>query len=381
MTETRSINALGLDDRTYRRNWDLLTEKIINRVLCHYTTFDEPIKILWHSPRGFSSAALICQPHGKKFFVKRHDPRLRPPLILQEEHNFIAYLKQKNFPLLAPLINKMGQTVTVTESGVFELYPPMPGDDLYKHTLSWEPYHSPHHAFSAGQLLARLHKASAGYAAPARKTRFLAEPLFPLMSLSIKESLSEWVARQPGLEPALKNWHWKEDLFPRLEFFHTPLAPLINNISLLWGHGDWHGSNLVWHHQNAIAAFDFGLSDRTCPGFDIAVAFERSFIRWMNCHNPDAVSYDLMSSFLHGYHKERPLSEKEKTLIALFLPLAHVTFALSEIAYYNFLVQDHGATDIAYRKYLIGHLDWFCGPYGKFCLSNLGTILKSLPST
>ncbi|QHI95034.1 phosphotransferase [Aristophania vespae] len=374
-------NSLGIDDKTRARDWPYLTEKEVIPIVNAYGLSAAIDTISWHSPRPFSSAGLIKLTNGTQLFLKRQSLLIRSPQSLQQEHNFISHLVQKNFPVLQPLKNKNESTITVTKEWVYELFPPLPGRDLYRDTISWEPYHSEAQSFSAGQLLAQLHKASASYKCPPKKDCLLLSTPKPLLSSHLKTSLESWIETQPHLAAILENWPWQEELFTYLEPFHAQLRPFFSSITPLWGHGDWHGSNLAWKNDQAIMAFDFGLSDQSFAAFDIAIAIERSFIRWVDIKNPKAVSYDLLSAFLKGYTLSRPLTKDERTLIKVSLPLAHIAFALSEISYYGFFLNDQAGAEIAYKKYLIGHLKWFLAKDGQSCLSHLETILNSLPST
>ncbi|OAG76068.1 putative homoserine kinase type II, PnuC-associated, THI-regulated branch [Acetobacter malorum] len=107
------------------------------------------------------------------------------------------------------------------------------------------------------------------------------------------------------------------------------------------------------------SVLDFGMADRTCAVFDLAVALERSGVKWLDLPSPGVVVYPQMQALLQGYQSVRPLSEAERALLVAFMPLVHVEFAFSEVAYFGALLKDAASAEVAYTEYLLDHARWF----------------------
>ncbi|GAN64720.1 aminoglycoside phosphotransferase/kinase family protein [Acetobacter orientalis] len=121
--------------------------------------------------------------------------------------------------------------------------------------------------------------------------------------------------------------------------------------------------------QDTVACvLDFGMAERTCAPFDLAVALERSMIDWLHPEAQRTVYDAHITAFLQGYAQVRPLSAQERACVAAFLPLVHVEFALSEVAYFGGLLHDTASAEVAYTDYLLGHAQWFSTPQGQAVL-------------
>lgn len=379
-----SSTAPNLDKAYNECAWPRLSLEEAMHILSHWASptmgASSPARakqVIWHSKHPFSSAGIIQLTDGGKLFLKRHSNTLRTTETLSEEHRFAAYLNSKGFPACAPLTMRDGGTALAWGEYVYEVFPLFTEHDSYRETNSWQPYHNTQHAYSSGQLLGRLHRASEGYHAPPRNNPPLISSIQPLLTPTLSSTLPQWAAQQEGLASLLPSNGVKEAL-TILEPFHQKLVPLLPHIQPLWGHGDWHGSNLLWHASShtpneliASRVFDFGMCDQSCAPFDLAVAIERSFINWLSPTGNITVYHDQLAAFLQGYENQRPRSPEEVALTSALLPLCHVTFALSEIAYYGHILQYQGGADISYHHYLIGHATWFQHTQGQILLEIL----------
>src|SRR4029077_3992665 len=122
---------------------------------------------------------------------------------------------------------------------------------------------------------------------------------------------------RPGLARYLAGRDWSRDLARD----HLPAirraAPLLAGLEALWGHGDWHPSNLTWSaaapHAEVAAVFDFGLANRTFAVHDLAVALERSVIAALDlaASGVAAVHLGPADALLRVYQAARPLSPAE----------------------------------------------------------------------
>jgi Ser/Thr protein kinase RdoA (MazF antagonist) len=183
--------------------------------------------------------------------------------------------------------------------------------------------------------------------------------------------------RRPGLARYLAGRDWRGDLARD----HLPVirraAPLLAGLEPLWGHGDWHPSNLTWDSASpdaeVVAVFDFGLANRTFAVHDLAVALERSVVAWLDLAESGRAGVDLgdADALLGGYAEVRPLSPAEARALPEVLPVAHLEYALSEIEYFADVVASPALADLAYDTYLVGHTRWFAGPDGAAFLDHL----------
>jgi Ser/Thr protein kinase RdoA (MazF antagonist) len=184
-------------------------------------------------------------------------------------------------------------------------------------------------------------------------------------------------ARRPGLAGYLGARRWRDDLTR----YHLPaireVAPLLPGQVRLWGHGDWHPSNLTWTSASpgadVAAVIDLGLANRTFAAHDLAVAIERSAVAWLDLADAGQATADTpaVDALLDGYQAVRPLTRAELAGVARLLPVAHLEYALSEVEYFASVVRSPENADLAYDGYLIGHAKWFTGPDGQALLSHL----------
>jgi hypothetical protein len=110
------VHGLGLGPAA--RDWPKLTLAELAPVFAAYPGLGAPLAVLFHSPRPFAASALI-QAEGAEVFVKRHDPRVRSPAWLAEEHAFIAHLHARGAGV--PQVRATGGGATSFEGadGVF----------------------------------------------------------------------------------------------------------------------------------------------------------------------------------------------------------------------------------------------------------------------
>lgn len=370
-----SVRPLGLESGYNGCVWPPLTEDDIATLLPHWGAHPAHNPILWHSHRPFSASAIVALADGGQLFLKRHGRALRSAETLTEEHLFAHHLARQGLPVSAPIPMQNGLTALATPDYTYEAFPLHAERDAYRGLDSWRPYQETAQAASSGTLLARLHQASEGHQAPPRQNPPLISARHPLLHDRLKDSLIPWAAQQDGLAAFCPPDALQRDVLPLLAPFHEALLPLLPDDQPLWGHGDWHGANLLWNEdgQNLTAAraFDFGMCDLTSAAFDLAVAIERSFISWLDPHGTPTVHEEQLRAFLHAYDAQRPRSTVEKHLTACWLPLCHVTFALSETAYYGHILGNKEAAEISRRDYLIGHARWFHTSRGKAPLAML----------
>jgi len=379
-TEEATPGQFGLWGKEEKRDWPLIASGEARDAL---TAFGIPVDahIDWHSARPFSAVARLSTEDGQIRFLKRHHRALRNADALEEEHRFIAHLASRGLQVALPLSTQSGRTAFSRDAWCYECFPCLDGEDLYRDTMSWEPYRSSSDACEAGRALAVFHDASAGWMAPSRAESPLVSSLCPFLHPEgPAEGLREWIEQQAALSKAITRHVGIRQLLALVTPLLDKARPWLADATPHWGHGDWHGSNLVWRHEQGIdvvqAPFDFSMADRTSRHFDIAVALERSMIDWLHPTNPSdrtasispgrvdryaeyEVQHLHVDAFLRGYGSAYPLTQADHAAIAAMLPLAHMTFACSEIWYYDTLVNAPALADTTWQTYLQDHSLWF----------------------
>lgn len=360
----------GVHGPENKRDWPALSDAEACEVLSHFPLPAPARQVIWHGRRPFSSTGVVQLEDESRVFLKRHAHCLRDATALAEEHRFITHLAGQGIPVGQTWRTKTGQAALDLNGSAYEVFSMMSGQDLYETVQSWEPFYNVRQAFSGGLHLGRLHEAARSFEAPARPScRPLLSTFEVITSPNLMTGLERWIPQQAGLPDTLILHPWREDIPTALLPFHEKLKPFLDTIQPRWGHGDWHPSNLFWTGTGADAQvcgiLDFGMSDRTCAAYDLAVAIERTAIAWLEPENDCPVIHERLEAFLSGYLAQYPLSPEERRLVPLFLPLVHVEYALSEVAYYETLVHDIAGVKAAYTDYLLGHAYWFASPSGQ----------------
>ncbi|WP_240456415.1 phosphotransferase enzyme family protein [Sphingomonas yabuuchiae] len=370
--EAHRVHGMGLAMEA--PTWPAITPDEAAAVLACFPDAPAIEALHWHSPRPFSAATLI-HTGGDALLLKRHDRRVRSVAGLAEEHGFIAHLAAAGMPV--PDLLRTGEGTSAISRGdwTYELHRRAPGEDLYRDCLSWTPFQSHGHAHAAGVALARLHRASEGYAAPARIVQPLVGSLSILSAVDPIAAAQAYVDARPALGAFLEKRPWHKSLASLFATSGEGIAALLALQKPLWTHNDWHPSNLFWAADGQVeTVFDFGLADRTCAAHDLATAIERTAFAWLDLgEGRDDHIADPMAalSLIAGYETIRPLDAVAKETIVRLLPLVHIEFALSEIDYFAGAVGDPDAALIAWDGYLLGHADWFQSVAGREFLACL----------
>ncbi|MCU1672071.1 MAG: hypothetical protein JWN77_184 [Frankiales bacterium] len=315
-------------------------------------------EVLWRSPRPLSAAALVRTPDGD-VFVKRHANAVRDAAALAEEHAFGAHLRAAGIPVPAVL------GVVSGEAWTYEVHAVGNGEDTYRDVPSWEPLTSSAHAVSVGRVLAEIACAATGFDAPARPPRLLVSSWGAVSSPDLPVALEGFVQARPLLARALSDRDWRRDVEQVLVPLHAHLRPHLPDLQPSWTHGDGHGSNLLWQADDVTAVLDLGLCDRTTPLLDLATAIERQAVSWLD--GEPQVRDDLVDGLLAGWSSVRPI---DGPALAALLPLAHVEFALSELAYFAGITGSAVNADLAHA-FVFDHARWFGGRAGQALLARL----------
>lgn len=379
MQVNRAAMAHGLDGTLVEPDWPPLTLDEIRGLLREYPALGPPKKILMISPRPLSAASVVAM-QSQNVFIKRHHVTVRDTSGLREEHRFMAHLRGRGVTVPRVFRTASGETSVKAGEWVYEVHETTRGIDLYEDALSWTPFRTLGHARSAGQAMARLHHASRGFDAPARRSRPLVAGFTIFASADPGVEFSRYVAARPALSDYLRHRNCREEALRLLAPFHTELLPLLPNLTPLWTHNDLHASNLLWSDTGAdaeaVAVIDFGLADRTNAVHDLAQAIERSIVGWLalvdrpNQPEDVRIHYDHLFALLDGYESVRQLSRKERLALAPMTALCHAEFALAETDYYLTTLQARERASMACEGYLVSHARWFGGP-GRMLLEAL----------
>ncbi|MFD2329089.1 phosphotransferase enzyme family protein [Cohnella sp. GCM10020058] len=376
-----AVQAHGMSAELVRPDWAPIALEEANRLLSRYAAdIGEATALVWHSPRPFSSAAIAETSGGGRLFVKRHHHSVRDVEGLNEEHRFIRHLRANGIPVSVILEGRDGATAYAMDEWTYEVHRLAQGTDLYRDAVSWSPFQREAHAYAAGEALARMHVAAAGFDAPARRVRPLVSSfsIFASAAADPRAALRSYIARREALAGYLASRPWERDFEATLLPFYDRLAPHLAGLHPLWTHNDWHASNLLWREDTegteVASILDFGLADRTNAVYDLATAIERGTVDWLALHagkQDGLVAYADVEALLAGYESVRPLSATEQAALPALLPLVHAEFALSEIDYFAGIVRSASNADMAYDLYWLGHAAWFRGEHGQALLDYL----------
>jgi Ser/Thr protein kinase RdoA (MazF antagonist) len=378
------VKAHGLDGNLVEPDWPALKLNELEELLRRFPLARKAERILSFSPRPFSAASVVQTPLGR-VFVKRHHHMVRDRDSLHEEHRWLAYLSARDHLLKKPLSDDSGETAIEIGEWTYEVHPAGEGLDVYETAQSWTPFLSIGHARNAGRALARLHAASAGYDAPARKAATLVTSFKVFSSENPWPALTRYIEERPALHGYLAQRDWLAETQETFLPLHNRLRGFLPVFQPLWTHNDFHASNLFWSDASPNATvtdiIDVGLADRTNAIHDIATAIERNGVEWLQIHDAslDPLHLEQIGALLSGYEELRPISRKEAEAIMALLPLVHAEFALSEADYFLRVLKSREKTDLAYVGYFLGHARWFCSDAGKRLLDRLQIWAESHP--
>jgi Ser/Thr protein kinase RdoA (MazF antagonist) len=354
-------------------DWPPLTVAELAPVLALYPDLGRVAEVPWHSPRPFAASGIVTCAAGR-VFVKRHHRCVRSAADLREEHAFMAHLRAAGAQVPTVLADCNGRTAIEIRDRTYEVHAVSPGLDLYRDHESWSPIHGHGHAREAGRAAGELHRAAAGYAAPPRLTGLLVAEFSLFDRPDPLAAVAERAARQPALAAALAGRPWQADMERVLLPWHAALAPHLRALTPLWTHNDLHASNLLWTSVGAVTTvLDFGMCNRTSAVFDLATTIERNTMGWLFLtEGAIDIGYGaLAATLIRGYREAYTLTPEQAAALPHLLPLVHVDFALSELAYFHGITRSASNAELAYTDFLLGHAAWFATAHGKAFVDTL----------
>lgn len=378
MVETKT--AHGMDGSLVDPDWPPLTLDEVRSLFTHYPELEEPVEILSASPRPFSAASVV-RIGERRLFVKRHARAVRDKEGLAEEHRFMEYLGAAGIAVPAVVRTTGGETAVERNDWTYEVHEVPAGIDLYVDAISWTPFLSSAHAFTAGQMLARMHLAAHGFDAQARKVQPLVSSFTIFGSNDPAAAMERYLDRRPALSEDAETRQNCGHALQLLQPSHEELMPLLPALQPLWTHNDLHASNLFWsdagRNAKATGVIDFGLADRTNAVHELAIAIERNIVDWLALVNrpddPDrvAVHLDQLRALLDGYDSVRKISDTEASALAPMTVLCHAEFALTEADYFLGVLHAPEKARMASDGYLVGHARWFGSKPGRALLDEI----------
>jgi Ser/Thr protein kinase RdoA (MazF antagonist) len=373
-----TVTTHGMDKTRVAPDWPALQLHEVRELLSLFADCGEPIEILSVSPRPFSAASVVSTSSGH-VFIKRHHRTVRDRDGLLEEHRFLIHLHANGAPVSRILTTVEGETAVEMGEWTYEVHEATSGEDIYQDALSWTPFQSVDHAFSAGQALARLHVAAVGFDEPARKPQPLAASFSIFADADPRTAMERYLTQRPALGADRETRKDCARVLDVLAPFHAQLAPLLPGLKPLWTHNDLHGSNVLWSgtglSAQAVKVIDFGLADRTNAVHDLAHMIERNIVEWLELNADSATTdnvplhIDQLEAMFDGYQSVRPLSDAEAAALAPMAALCHAEFALTEADYFQGVLHSQANLRICTGDYLVGHAQWYRGPGGQRLLA------------
>jgi Ser/Thr protein kinase RdoA (MazF antagonist) len=369
--------------------WAPLTDAEVASVLAGYPSVRSSGAVIWRSPRPYSAAAVVevgpstSGAPPRRVFVKRHHVTVRTAADLGPEHRFSDHLRTRGVPVPAVLRRADGEGVYATDEWTYEVHEAGQGEDRYRDRPSWTPYLDAIHARAAGRALGLFHRASASFGEPARPAGVLQATDQVSTATDPMRAVAHFVEHHRVLDAYLSRRSWSDALADAVgdlpDRLHAALRRRGAPVMSAWGHGDWHGSNLLWSPADPVASakvtavLDLGLANRTSLLFDLAVALERAAVGWLDLAegNPPPIDVHGAVALVGGYHGEVPLSGVDREVLVAILPLVHMDFALSEVEYFSGVVGDEALADLAWDSYLLGHLRWWRTPAAEQFVADL----------
>jgi Ser/Thr protein kinase RdoA (MazF antagonist) len=367
-----------------RTDWPRLDPQELQTVVERWGLDDVARRVIWHSPRPLSAAAIV-QLSNREVFVKRHHRSVRTAPELEEEHRFMRHLLSRGAPVSGVLRAADGASAVELGDWTYEIHEVGAGIDLYRDAVSWSPFLSSDHALAAGRTLGLLHESSLGFDAPPRSARLLVSNDRIIGSAEPLLAVHELATLRPALQDYLQHKAWRTDIARAVAPFHDRYLDVLPDLESLWTHNDWHASNLLWSDESTTAnvqtALDFGLSDRTTAVYDLATAIERNTIPWLDIQEGGAGPADLtlVSALIRGYLRARELRPSERAALVAILPLVHVGYALTEIDYFHGTTHSTENADLAYHAFLLGHCAWFESASGRALLDHVYREFQVFP--
>jgi homoserine kinase type II len=242
------------------------------------------------------------------YALRRYTPR-RSPAAIAYEHDILARLACRGWPVAAPIAARHGATFVELHGSRYSLFPFLPGRP--------SPYGNARYLRLKGGLLARLHQDLAGD--PPREQRdgfgrlWELDPVVRDGRFSRFDDLLQAFGRE---HPTLGQAVHTERQRSLQECARTDWSALPNTVV----HCDFHHDNILFSRGRLTAILDFDIVRTDARIVDIACSLA------LDCLRPpdyDTVDPNAARALVAGYAAEAPLTATERALV---VPLIRASF-------------------------------------------------------
>ncbi len=274
----------------------------INILATKFTELSSGVMISNKITAGYLSENFVVVSGGRKYFLKQY--RFKEKRRIVDAHKAKLFFASKGVPVIIPLKNNEGETITQIGNVFVSLFPFVEGFQFVSKGTT-VPAQAPK---SLGIMLGRIHKAGESRYPEIsevfkswNKDEFFEDADSILEIINNKKILTDF-DRQAKEAIEFKKKCVKEEKLSLadMEGLRTGLI-----------HGDYHDGNVFFDKDGTVThVFDF---EKTCIApcvFEIIRAMQYSYSTGHN--RPGSEKY--IGEFLNGYRTERPVSDEELKL-------------------------------------------------------------------
>jgi Ser/Thr protein kinase RdoA (MazF antagonist) len=247
---------------------------------------------------------------GADEFVLREYNALRTPAAIAYEHEMLAHVDARGWPVAPPLRADGGSTTITAHGRTYALFPSLPGAP--------GAYYDDERRRAKGALLARLHRDMAS--SPMREQREGFGRIWELDLLTagtphatFNDMLRAFGQEHRELASAVRSERYRSlRELSRLGYGDEPDV---------FVHADFHNENLLFDGDRLTAVLDFDEVHRDARAVDLACSIVN------DCAEPPAdIATDprATAAFVAGYAAESPLTDAELRLIVPLMRAYHV---------------------------------------------------------
>jgi Ser/Thr protein kinase RdoA (MazF antagonist) len=342
---------MGLDDRY----WAPISAREARDVL------GAGAEVLARHRRWLFATARCRTPDGRELYLKRQPPMGRDREQLEWQHALTNHLADRAVPA--------ARAVGLAERGGlwYELIEPAAGEDVYAGADSWDPFGSEAHVRAAGETLARLHAAGAGF----RPLRPQPQAGFVVQVGAVRDDPVTALRRLADARPAVAEYlageAWEADVEEAYGERFDRLRPVVERLPVRPLHGDWQTNNLFFEGDRVSGIIDFHQADAGPRALDLAVAVERNAFFWNRISAGDDAALDLDAAglLIAAYDAATPLEPAERAAFADLLAVCQFEYGISFLDYYWGVERDREKADWAWHTFVLGHARWWRSPAGR----------------
>ena len=256
----------------------------------------KPLTVVKRVKTGFLSHNWILETEQSQYFLKQY--RITDRSRVQEIHEAKAFFSQKGIPVILPLPNIQGDTITSLQGKHFTLFPFINGPIINRTNYSEK------HFRAAGAMLAKIH--SAGMNAPSH--------IFSKQSsrCSLEKFKREYEAVLNAMQQdkffdiAYSTMNLKKSLVENECANYLDLG--LKNDHLI--HGDYHGNNIFFDNIGDIKhVFDFEKTEMAPRSYELARSID--FMCLSNNYGRKELS--SAGQYLSSYNQNYPIDANEIT--------------------------------------------------------------------